>query len=106
MNTEQTQYGLSTTTIKQINAIFSANPEIEKVKIYGSRAKGNYHKGSDIDLSIVGGTLTSSQLAKIETDLDDLLLPYKIDLSELSKIDNEDLIDHIERIGKIFYEKY
>ena len=69
------------------------------------QAKGNFHPGSDIDLSIVSKQLTSSQISRIETELDDLLLPYKIDLSERCKLQNTDLLDHIERVGKTFFNK-
>lgn len=85
--------------------MFSAHPHIEQVILYGSRAKGNYRNGSDIDLTIKGEAVTLSQLLKIENELDDLLLPYKIDLSLLHQINDPDLIDHIRRLGIVFYEK-
>ncbi|GAL00503.1 type I restriction-modification system specificity subunit S [Nonlabens ulvanivorans] len=67
----------------------------------GQRVISSPH--SDIDLTLVGNTLTLAQLYAIETALDDLLLPYKIDLSIFHKIENNDLIDHIERVGVEFY---
>ena len=89
-----------------MQSIFAEYPAIDKVILYGSRAKGNYREGSDIDLTIVGQNLDLNLLTKIENKLDDLLLPYNIDLSILHKIENPDLIEHIERVGIIFYEKY
>lgn len=100
-----TKFGLKQTTIEKINGVLSAHPQIRQVIIYGSRAKGNYRNGSDIDLTIEGEAVTLSELLKIETELDDLLLPYKIDLSLLHQIDDPDLIDHIRRVGIVFYEK-
>jgi type I restriction enzyme S subunit len=97
-------YGLKPHTIKAIQDVFAKHKAIEKAILYGSRAKGNYRNGSDIDLTLVGETLTLSQQFSIETDLDDLLLPYKMDLSIFHKIENEDLIDHINRIGIVFYD--
>ena len=73
--------------------------------MYGSRAKGNYRNGSDIDLTLIGKKLDLSKQFIIETELDDLLLPYKIDLSIYHKIENQDLIDHIKRVGSLFYKK-
>lgn len=99
------KYGLKETYIQQIQSVFAEYPAIEKAILYGSRAKGIYRKGSDIDLTLVGQTLDFNLLIKIENKLDDLLLPYNIDLSILHKIENLDLIEHIERVGKIFYEK-
>lgn len=103
MNDKGRLFGLKTSVIEQINRVFSDHPKIEQVLIYGSRAKGNYLPGSDIDLVIQGNPLTLSQLMRIENELDDLLLPYKIDLSQLCNIDNDDLVDHINRVGKVFY---
>lgn len=73
--------------------------------LYGSRAKGTHRNGSDIDLTLLGDRLTYSLLSRIETEIDDLLLPYTLDLSLYSSIDNADLIDHIQRVGKLFYQR-
>jgi predicted nucleotidyltransferase len=98
-------YGLKPKTIQAVNSIFEKFPDIEAAVIYGSRAKGNYRNGSDIDLTIKGESLDLSLLFRIETELDDLLLPYNIDLSIFHKIDNQKLVEHIERIGLVFYKK-
>lgn len=97
-------FGLQQKHIDAINACFAQYPQIEQVILYGSRAKGNYKNGSDIDLTIVGD-LDYNSLLKLENQLDDLLLPYKMDLSLKHKITNPDLLNHIERVGKVFYEK-
>ena len=70
--------------------------------IYGSRARGDYKHGSDIDLNIQG-TLSNSELVKLENELDDLLLPYKIDLSMLSEIRNPNLLAQIRK-GRVFFD--
>lgn len=98
------QYGLKEKTITQINHVFSQYPQITRVMLYGSRAKGNFKNGSDIDLTFHGESLILSILHKIENDLDDLLLPYTFDLSIFKHIDNPELIDHIERVGLMFYD--
>ena len=98
-------YGLKESTIEKINSVFSSYPQIRQVILYGSRAMGNYRNGSDIDLTIVGEAVTHSQQLRIENKLDDLLLPYKIDLSLMHEIENAALIDHIKRVGVVFYEK-
>ena len=99
------KFGLNAGTIAKINAIFSGWPDVKQVIIYGSRAKGNYRNGSDIDLTLVGDAITQSQMLKIANELDDLLLPYKIDLSLLRQIEDNDLIEHIKRVGMVFYER-
>jgi len=98
-------YGLKNQTIEKINQIFARYQEVENVILYGSRAKGNHKKGSDIDLTLIGENLNLQLLNKISLDLDDLLLPHKIDLSIYDQISNSDLIDHILRVKKIFYKK-
>jgi len=65
---------------------------------------GNYRNRSDIDLTVVGESLTHSQQLRIENALDDLLLPYKIDLSLMHEIQNVELLDHIRRVGVVFFE--
>lgn len=91
--------------VEKIRAVFRGVSVVEQVIIYGSRAKGNHRPASDIDLTIKGSTATWHDLQVIEQKIDDLFLPYKVDLSLFEHIDNEKLIDHIERAGKIFYEK-
>ncbi|TKB97538.1 nucleotidyltransferase domain-containing protein [Pedobacter cryophilus] len=98
-------FGLKEEDIEAIQQIFSKNEKIEEVILYGSRAKGNYKTSSDIDLTIVTDELTLQELQKIEGEIDDLLLPYQLDLSIFKQISNPDLIDHIKRVGVPFYRK-
>lgn len=99
------RYGLKEETLKKINSIFARYEEVEEVVLYGSRAKGNYKPGSDVDLALKGKKLNLKLLNKISLDLDDLLLPYTFDFSIYYHIADPDLIEHIERVGKIFYKK-
>ena len=99
------KFGLPQTAIAKLCHVFSQYPQINSVILYGSRAKGNYRPGSDIDLSIQGEQLDLTTLLAIENQIDDLLLPWMVDLSLFHKIDNSDLIEHIQRIGIPFYTK-
>jgi predicted nucleotidyltransferase len=99
------KYGLDEKTIERIHAVLANYSEVDKAVLYGSRAKGNFKKGSDIDLTLYGGGLSMKTLRKIESDLDDLLLPYKLDLSLFEQIADPDVIDHIQRVGTLFFEK-
>lgn len=99
------RFGLKEATIEKIITVFSQYPNIQKVLLYGSRAKGNYRNGSDIDLTLIGENISYVQLSKIDIQIDDLLLPYCFDISIFKDIENLDLIDHINRVGLIFYEK-
>ncbi|MDN5871391.1 MAG: nucleotidyltransferase domain-containing protein [Nitrococcus sp.] len=96
-------YGLPPHVFKQLEAVFRSWPRIERVTLYGSRAKGNYRKGSDIDLCLEGQALEVADLLKLDAEIDDLLLPWKIDLSLKHMIDNPNLLAHIERVGVPIY---
>jgi type I restriction enzyme S subunit len=98
-------YGLKAIHIDKIISVFDKYPDIYKAILYGSRAKGNYREGSDIDISLVGDQLNLNKLLRIETELDDLLLPYNIDISIFDKIENQELIQHIKRVGIVLYER-
>lgn len=100
-----TDFGLKVSEIDKINKVFASYPEINEVILYGSRAKGNYKPGSDIDLSLKGNKLTHQLLNKISNHIDDLLLPYICELSIYHQIDNPALLAHINRVGKVFYKK-
>ena len=97
------KFGLKEKTLNQITSIFKKFTNIQKALIYGSRAKGNFRNGSDIDIVLVGENLTINDLIKISSLLDDLLLPYTIDLSIYHKIKNPELIKHIDRVGVLIF---
>jgi uncharacterized protein len=100
------RHGLKEQTIESICGVFAYHPLVEKAMLYGSRAMGNFRPGSDIDLTLFGESLTSLELGVIDEELDDLLLPYQIDLSIFHRIENTDLREHIERVGVVFYRKF
>ncbi|MDB5038005.1 MAG: hypothetical protein JWQ35_1533 [Bacteriovoracaceae bacterium] len=98
-------FGLSDKTIDQIRKVFSADKKVLRVRIFGSRALGTHREGSDIDLAIEGMRLNLEDILETRVNLEKLSLPYRFDLLDFSKINEPDLIDHIERVGKIFYER-
>jgi uncharacterized protein len=103
--TANNRFGLKESTITVLQSVFKKYPEIEQALLYGSRAKGTYRNGSDIDLTLLGDKLTYSLLNQIETEIDDLLLPYSVDLSLYSHLDNAELLDHIQHAGKLLYQR-
>lgn len=92
-------FGLPENFLSSIISVFKSYKIIDSVILYGSRAKGNNKNGSDIDITIKGQNLNIKDLYAIEEMLDELLLPYKIDLSIYDNIDNKNLLDHIDRVG-------
>ena len=97
------QFGLPDEVLPRLLAILTRNPKIKQITLYGSRAKGNWRRGSDIDLCIDGADLSLLDLDGIDARIDDLLLPWKVDITVLQQIDNPDLIEHIKRVGVRLY---
>ena len=98
-------YGLPAAALQAIRGVLAAHPGVEAAILYGSRALGRERPGSDIDLTLQGAGLQHRDLLDIELALDDLLLPWKIDLSLLAHIDNPSLLEHIRRVGQKLYER-
>lgn len=98
-------YGLPVAALQAIRGVLAAHPGVEAAILYGSRALGRERPGSDIDLTLQGAGLQHRDLLDIELALDDLLLPWKIDLSLLAHIDNPSLLEHIHRVGQKLYER-
>ena len=98
-------FGISSNYITKINSVFRQYFNIDEVIIFGSRAKGNYRDNSDIDLAIKGEFIDLSTLQQIENKLEELYIPNFIDLIVFDKIENADLVDHINRVGKQFYKR-
>lgn len=99
------KFGLNIKTTEKIKDVFSKHSSVVKAIIYGSRAKKTYKPGSDIDITLEGSQLTLSDQLEIENEIEDLLLPYKVDLSIFHTISNKELIDHIHRVGIVFYQR-
>lgn len=99
------QFGLSGPQLAAIRQIFSHFSDIQRVTLYGSRAMDRYKPGSDIDLMVSGTDFSHQQLLKLMTELDDLLLPWRFDLCRQQDISNPELLQHINRVGCLFYQK-
>lgn len=97
--------GIDPDKLQKICSLFVKYPVIDEVLLFGSRAKGNYRGGSDIDLALKGTNLNSKLLTQIELDYDTFYLPWKINLVIYSTISNKALKEHIDRIGIVIYHR-
>ena len=97
--------GLTKSQYEELCRIFALHPLVDNVKIYGSRAKGTFTSHSDIDLSISGEKLDRHSLADLLMDLNESDIPYLIDAQDYKEIQNTRLKDHIDRIGKVIYQR-
>ncbi len=102
---EQNEFGIHAESYKWIQRAFRMFPEIDEVIIFGSRAKGNFQPGSDIDLAIKGHNLEYSYAEKVRNVLEEgLYTLYFYDVVDYYHITNQALKEHIDRVGKVFYK--
>ena len=97
-------FGITKKTYTMLLELFTRHPEVEEVLLFGSRAKNTYKKGSDIDLAIKGEDCNFDLALTIANQVnEELPIPYQVDIVDYSSIDNPDLKEHIDRVGKLFY---
>lgn len=102
----QNNFGLLERDIIFIIKSLRAMPEIEKAIIFGSRAMGNYKKGSDIDIAIIGKNINDKIVTRLSSILNqELPIPYFVDVADYNSIAISELKKHIDKEGKIIYSK-
>ena len=99
------RFGLNDIELQALCSVLASMPEVEEAIIYGSRARGTNHIASDIDITLKGNELTYLQLALLDARIDDLYLPYFVDLSLFSMLKNPDLLESIDREGKVLFKR-
>lgn len=92
--------GITAEDLESIVTAIKKNRKVKKIILFGSRAKGNYKKGSDIDIAIIEDEISFNQLNQIRVDVNELMLPYNIDIIDFKKIKNKELRKHIIRVGE------
>lgn len=97
--------GLENREISNLQTIFKKYENVKEVVLYGSRAKGNFTSRSDIDLVITNSTIDRFVIANILMDIDESNIPYSVDLQDYNTIKNDDLKNHINRLGIQLYKK-
>ena len=85
--------------------ILAANPRVERVVLFGSRAMGVYSPESDIDLALYGDELTLDDLAKLKVRIEETTIPQQVDLVRVTDIDNEKLLRHIREQGVEWFRR-
>ena len=80
---------------------FARKYQVKQVILFGSRARGDYKRTSDIDIAVSGGDFAGFAL-DVEEETNTLL---EFDIVNLDKAMQDELREAIEREGKILYEK-
>lgn len=98
-------FGLSESVVEDLRGALREHGEIRKALIFGSRAKGNFSEGSDIDLAVFGEDISFDRLMRLNARIEDLELLYKVDVVDYAKVAGTPLAEHIDRVGRLFYER-
>lgn len=98
------KFGLRNSDIDEIGRIMKRFPEVDMALIFGSRAVGNYRHGSDVDIALKGSDVDFEITSKIAGILNgDTLMPYRFDVLDYNGLKNDDLREHIDRVGLPLY---
>lgn len=99
-------FGLLDTDMEAIAAVLSQEPKVEQAFIFGSRAKGNFRNGSDVDLALKGEELDFNTISRISYQLnEETTMPYQFDVLNYHTIKEPALIKHIDRAGIEFFRR-
>jgi predicted nucleotidyltransferase len=97
--------GIPEVDSQRLLELIRSHPHVQKVVLYGSRALGRQRAGSDIDICLLAPSMALGELLELGAELDDLLLPWQIDLQLRHLIAHEGLLAHIERAGQLLWER-
>lgn len=98
-------FGLEEHDVSTIKNILKEYPEVLEAYIFGSRAKGNFKLGSDVDIAVKGNNISFRTISSINSKLnEETPLPYHFDILNYNSLTNLELLNHIDRMGKKFYD--
>lgn len=98
--------GLSSSDIEAIKTVAGRCDRVEKVLIFGSRAKGTYQNGSDVDLALKGRNLSFTDISRISDELnEETIMPYRFDVLDYNRISEPKLKEHINRNGILIFNR-
>jgi predicted nucleotidyltransferase len=95
--------GLTERSFRELQGLLSRYPDIEEVVLFGSRAKGTFHSGSDVDLAIMNTGLHPETIPQLLDAISESSIPYQVDVVDFHSLRNPDLLDHILRVGLPFF---
>ena len=98
-------HGIPQADSQRLLELIRTHPHVQKVELYDSRALGRQRAGSDIDICLVAPSMTLGELLELGAALDDLLLPWNVDLQLRHLIAHEGLLSHLDRAGQLLWER-
>ena len=104
MNGKTTIPGISEAAQQALLEQLAAVPQLEAIWLFGSRAMDRFQPGSDIDLCLEGSPLSHADRLRMMTAIDDLLLPWQVDLALRDELPPE-LEAHVQRVGRCIWRR-
>ena len=105
MISEISEYGIPRADLEALISELKNNNNIFEIILFGSRAKGTFTNGSDIDIALKGNKLSLKDILDATGEVEKLLLPYKLDLVLYDRVNEPALIDHIDRVGVVLFKR-
>ena len=105
MTHNTSQFGLSLRSLAEARAILNAHSKVSKAVIYGSRARGDHGKLSDLDLTLYGEDMGIADVWRVGGEFDRSTLPFTVDVCVFSMLTTPKFIAEIERDGRVFYDR-
>lgn len=105
MTIDANKLGLSERNMIELAHCFDQVPTIDHVVVFGSRAKGNFSTRSDLDLCLFGDQISTKDLSRLYHLIDDSYIPYQTDVVAYNRLDHADLKAHIDRVGKVIWQR-
>jgi predicted nucleotidyltransferase len=96
------EFGLDERATCLMRAVFEKHPRIAEVRVFGSRARGNFAPESDVDFALFGD-VDARLASRVASELDELPLPYRFDVQAYPCVEHRPLRDHIDLVGKPFF---
>ena len=97
--------GISLKFLQELRQFCYENTMIDKVILFGSRARGDYRKTSDVDLAIFTNDASHQQQNVIQHSINEMSTPLKIDVLFFDRLTKVKLKSTILNEGVIMYEK-
>lgn len=98
--------GLNKSLLAQIIKIILSYKEVEKIVLFGSRAKDTFSQISDIDIAIFAKDWSDRDINIIKHRLDEeVKIPLKFDVMNFYSLSKKSLKQSILKDGRIIYGK-
>jgi uncharacterized protein len=89
---------------RKLLQLLAAQPALQTIWLFGSRAMGRHQRGSDIDLCLEAPGLSHRDRMRLMAAVDDLLLPWQVDLALRHELP-ADLDAHVQRVGHCLWKR-